>query len=217
MTKYIISFPKDLYNLIDEQLFSTTNTSLRVQPQDTSITFYDSYKSEVKYNQILKDVNGIYPPYTRKPCWWCRHPFQTSPLGCPLKFIPQPDEELKAERLNSYFETYNIKNDGDGVFEAEGIFCSFPCLKSYILSEISITCSSVYKESLTLLSLLYKFYYGKNAIIPVAGDWRIIQPFGPKTIEEFRKQATTHNFTRTLNVRRPYLFSSQFYIEESSL
>lgn len=94
-------------------------------------------------------------------CWNDRHPFNTSPLGCPIKRL-----------------------DKD-IFKTVGIFCSFPCTKKFLKRRIN---KSKYKESPSLLSLIHLKVTGKVEEIPVAPSWKLLKIYGGHlSIEKYRE------------------------------
>ena len=86
-------------------------------------------------------------------------------------------------------------------FEAEGVFCSFNCIKAYI-REYPL---NKYSESGGLLCMLYYKIFNKRIrlsdIIP-APNWRLLMSFGgPLSIEEFRKSFQTIEFRENLSAQ----------------
>lgn len=143
-------------------------------------------------------------------CFWCRNPFETTPIGCPVKYIPNvvikkyyshitkdyytiredvtvdKFEELMAETHKNTDESIQfqfIKND---YYEVDGVFCSFNCCLAYILDNRH---NPLYMYSSQLLHDIYTRYYETNTsyTIQPAPHWRLLKTYGGKmTIEEFR-------------------------------
>ena len=89
-------------------------------------------------------------------------------------------------------------------------------MKAYILDQLSRSRSSRFKESLTLLSLLYSKLFGKLVTIPPAPTWKVLQDYGGHlTEEEYLETFGRLVYTETVNIRRPYMFSSSAYIQET--
>jgi hypothetical protein len=182
-----------------------------------AIYFLDSHKKQVKHwvNMIDYTTNGALPQYTTKPCWWCRHTFQTRPIGCPLRYHEHKTSGVDKERFEEKLKSANLPTDTNDFFETEGIFCSFPCTKAYILSMKHI---AKYKESSTSLTLLYSILFGKVINIPRAPSWKILKDYmGHLTIQEFRATFGQLVYDETVNIRRPYMFSSSRYISEKKV
>jgi len=181
------------------------------------IQFKDHCKNNVKTWGIMIDID-ILPPYTNKPCWNCHHTFKTSPLGCPLRYHPShvqsPD---KIQMIKEYFKKINLPEDMDtDYFETEGLFCSFPCIKRYIIDQ---GLNTKYKRSLTLLSLLYKKINNCDVMtIPIASKWKVIATYGGHIpIEKYRASFDKLFYYDTINEKRPYMFNSSTYATEVKL
>jgi hypothetical protein len=145
------------------------------------------------------------------PCWWDRHTFVTKPIGCPIRYFHEQGAEIE-KRVREKFKQYNYNTDAIDFFETEGVFCSFPCVKAYIIDKGN---KQKYKESLTLLTLLHSKVFGKVLSIPPAGSWKLLKEYGGHLdITSFRNTSGRVEYTETVNVRRPYMFCSSEYIEE---
>lgn len=179
--------------------------------------FLDARKIQIKYWGIMLDVtmHGVLPPSTGKPCWWCRHPFKTPPLGCPLIYHSHKTEGIDKERFEEKLKAANIPIGQNDFFETEGYFCSFPCCKAYILSQRN---NIKYKDSTALLSLLLYILYKRRDIIPIAPSWKLLKDYGGHlAIQEFRSSFGKLEYEETINTRRPYMFCSSQYIAEKRL
>lgn len=179
--------------------------------------FLDTRKIQNKYWGVMLDVtmNGCLPTTTTKPCWWCRNSFKTSPVGCPLFYHAHKKEGIDKERFEEKIKILNLPVDKNDFFETEGIFCSFPCCKSYILNQRN---STRHKDSAALLSMLFYTLYRKKQNIPLAPSWKnLIEYGGHLTIQEFRSSFGKLEYEETVNTRRPYMFCSSQYIAEKRL
>ncbi len=182
------------------------------------IYFLDNSKNRVKYWVNMIDITQgmALPIRTAKPCWWCRHSFTTRPIGCPIKYSAQKDEGLEKERIEERFKELNYSDDTNDFFETEGFFCSFPCVKSFIQDQKSRSRTSRYRESQTLLTLLYEKLFGEKITIPRAPSWKMTTDYGGHlTPEEFRSTFGRLEYDETVNIRRPYMFASSGYIQET--
>ena len=164
-----------------------------IEKSDTSIFYYflDVHKNNIKYwcNVIDKTSNNYLDKHTDIKCWWDRHKFKTSPLGCPLEYS---------------------KN----IFFTEGIFCSFPCIYAYIHSMKDIE----YTDSIILLNLMIKLYFNKNIQIKEAPSWKLLKEYGGHlSIEEFRQSFSNINFYECINKNIPMLDVSTIFIENKQL
>lgn len=233
--KYIIVLKN--INAIDVILnnnkkFNTKSTQIEVYPNEVNITslvqeksnrcmyFVDQYKNKVKYwvNMIDYTQNGSLPLYTNKPCWWHRSSFSTHPIGCPIKYSSHKEKGLEKERIERQFKIMNLNFEKNDFFETVGLFCSFPCIKAFIYDEMSRGNRVRYKDSLTLLSLLYEKIFGRKVFIPKAPDFKVLKEYGGHlTPEEFQNSFGRLEYSETTNLRRPYMFSSSVYIKETRI
>jgi hypothetical protein len=173
--------------------------------------FLDSHKVQAKYWGVMIDTTTNGPLLaSNKPCWWCRTTFQTKPIGCPLAYHKKGDGLYK-ERFKEKLKAANLSTDGPlDFFETEGLFCSFPCCKAYILDRRG---SVKYKESASLLVHLYYILFQEHEVIPTAPSWKMLREYGGHlSIQEFRATFGKLEYIETVNMRRPYMFCSSQYI-----
>lgn len=137
---------------------------------------------------------------SRHNCYWCRHPFDNIPIGCPISYV-------SSQSVKSYFseiskDMYTIKEDitvsrrksmNDPrvsinvreYYETDGVFCSFNCCKSFILDNKH---DNMYNNSLNLLMKMYnEMLDTTTAVIDAAPHWRTLTNYGGHlSITEFR-------------------------------
>lgn len=157
--------------------------------------FLDVKKNEIKLwpNLIDMTLNGPLPVSTTKSCWWDRHPFNNRPIGCPIR--------------------YHVKN-GVETYETEGIFCSFPCCKAYIIDKGS---KVKYKDSLSLLTTLFETFITEKSynMLPPSPSWKLLKDYGGHlSIQEYRATFGRLEYDETVNTKRCLLVSSSQYIQE---
>jgi hypothetical protein len=133
------------------------------------------------------DVNLL-----RYHCFWCTHPFESRPLGCPIKYNPSQAEKKYYSHISR--DTYTIKenitqkrsellknNEHISLKEAEyyetdGVFCSFNCCQSWINDNKH---NRLYDLSSTLLIKMYNAMMGtKMIVIGPAPHWRVLEQYG---------------------------------------
>jgi hypothetical protein len=176
--------------------------------------FLDAHKNNVKYWVNMYDftVNGCLPISTDKLCWWCKHNFSTAPIGCPLKYYEHKYSGKDKNRIEERLKSLNLNFETNDFFETEGIFCSFPCCKSYILS---MKGNPLYKDCSSNLTYLYFLIIGRIDNIPMAPSWKLLKAFGGHlSIKEYRATFDVLDYKETTNTMRPYMYSNSRYIEE---
>lgn len=179
--------------------------------QDKSIKnryFLDSKKNKIKswLHMIDFTMDGPMPAYTNLPCKWCKDIFVTCPLGIPIHYWSKRSNSSDRAAVIKKCRALNIEIEEEdfNFFETEGIFCSFPCAKAYILNKKS---NPRYKNSLTNLTLLFKKIYDEIEPIPIASDWEHIDRWGGHlTIEQFRSSFGRMVYEKTINVMKPIMF-----------
>ena len=223
--KYIFELDGfDYKKIIDEYFYN------KISDTPSNIYFNEKQTTDIVNNNICEKVNtyiqhvtmaefkinGILPPITDKHCWWCRHRFDNSPIGLPINYYCNSNS-LYGDKIKNYFEKKNIMIETDDFFEVEGIFCSFPCCKAYILDQ---PFNDNYKNSISLLYLLYyKLYemYPDNNFY-VAPSWKLLENYGGHlSIDEFRESIGNKDFNLTINIKRPYMFITGIYSEENKV
>jgi hypothetical protein len=136
----------------------------------------------------------------RYHCFWCKNPFETKPIGCPVNYIS--NQAIKRYHSHISKDTYTIKenitssrknnldenislNKGE-YYETDGVFCSFNCCKAYINDSKHIR---LYDKSDMLLTKMYNEMTGtKSIIISPAPHWRTLEQYGGQlNILKFRE------------------------------
>ena len=145
-----------------------------------------------------QDINGV--PYN---CFWCRHPFTTRPIGCPVRYVPNQAKKQYYSHISKV--TYTIienvtslrgkdvqcdENDiivqDHNYYETDGIFCSFNCCKAFIDDNSNV---KLYTNSNMLLTRLYKDITQSKLMkrINPAPHWRVLREYGGHVdINKFR-------------------------------
>lgn len=151
----------------------------------------------------------------RLNCYWCRHPFDTEPIGCPLQYksdqlVQTHTSEITGEQYHvgrliseHEYDQYSAVPRKDETYIArqyyitEGCFCSFNCCMAYIEEhheDVRYVCS----KSL-LIRMHSKFYtHTKPGHIHPAPSWQLLTAYGGfMTIEEFRQSFCRYQYTDT--------------------
>lgn len=183
---------------------STTQITDLATKKLSGQVFLDYLKDERSVTLIDYVNYGCLPERTDLCCFHCRHPFNTSPIGIPIKYIPEkPEKELEdnsTQIRNDYFLTY-------------GVFCSFPCCLAFLKEHSS---DQFFRNSKSLLYSLYFKLYNTELRISPAPSWECLKIHGGNlSIDEFRKSFCTCNYVITPNIKRPYMVTVGRYIQES--
>ena len=131
----------------------------------------------------------------RYHCYWCRHPFDTLPVACPIKYVPSQLEKTYIsnisrdsytikenittncrKKMEQYDESKNIAIKYGEYYETDSIFCSFNCCKAWINDNKHVR---LYDQSDILLMKMYNNMMGtKTVIINPAPHWRLLEQYG---------------------------------------
>ena len=190
---------------------SLDQTTLPIDKPDSIYSFYDPDKNKINLLITMCDhiENKTLPLITDKPCHWCGYNFQTAPIGCPLRYLP---DDINNQTFLRYLQERNMDSSTTDLFETEGLFCSFPCCKAYIMDN---RFSNKYKRSISLLYLLYFKVYGVRMNIPRAPHWKLLERWcGSMTIEEYRNSFCRLVYNISPNIKRPFMYTTGTYVEE---
>lgn len=162
----------------------------------------DPHRNPVKYwiTQVIvpKSVSSAAPSATMPTkthiaCWWCRHKFDSNPIGCPIAY-KSPD-----------------------IYDVEGVFCSFPCMRAYAIDNKGVR----YIETQTLITRMFKQMFVTSGIgftIPIAPSWKLLHEYGGHlSIAEFRDTFGRLKYTETPNISRGVQLLTHELIEEQKL
>lgn len=186
----------------------TKITELTSKEKETNtFSYLDESKKERQcvLTMVSHDTQQHLPDHTDICCFWCRHNFHTTPLGCPLQYAPHRvvkeyyseitkdtytlRENVTRRQLGQntdHFQKHNMSRIDRDYYTTDGIFCSFNCCLAFIQSNRD---NPLYRYSESLLSHIYVRTFGEGAQpITPAPSWRLLRSYGgPLTIEEFRK------------------------------
>ena len=151
---------------------------------------------------------------TEDQCWWDRHSFETAPIGAPLKYHPNRIKTSNATHFEKNSEDENVEYETsivekyDDYFSTDGIFCSFPCCRSYIRREAKV--DKLYEKSDSLLFYMYKKLHNlpmsKKVTIPFAGPWKTISGCGGKIpVSTYRYNCCKFTYEVAPNIKRPLM------------
>ena len=137
-----------------------------------------------------------------KHCYWCRNPFSSRSIGCPIRYVPSVVEkryysqiskdsytikqEITAQMKEDFMDLDNLSVQIMDYYETDGIFCSFNCCKAWIDDNKH---NSRYALSSQLLNKMYSDYMKSEPVqINPASHWKLLKEYGGHlTIEKFRE------------------------------
>jgi hypothetical protein len=160
---------------------------------DESKRLHTCYVSQIDFTSKM-DINLL-----RYHCFWCRHPFDTRPIGCPIRYVTSQAEKKYHSHISR--DTYTIKENvtakrrkdlgtiptaGNNsvelsvklgeYYETDGVFCSFNCCQAWIDDNKH---NRMYDMSAVLLMKMYNTMMGtKTVVIAPAPSWRVLEAYG---------------------------------------
>jgi hypothetical protein len=177
---------------IDEDITTKLSELTTSKHTPIIISFLDESKNSHACNVSMIDFNSkMNVNLLRYHCYWCKHPFETKPVGCPIKYVSS--KAIKKYYSHITKDTYTIKEDithdrrenlkEDNInvntfeyYETDGVFCSFNCAKSYIDDNKHVR---MYDQSDILLKKMYsEMICAKIVCISPAPHWRTLDHYG---------------------------------------
>ncbi len=178
------------------------------EDKKNTLYFVDPHKNITKYWVYMVDAHdhGALPLASQKPCMWDRNPFHTRPIGIPIEYHQHEASGPKKLAREVALVESNLPADTNDFFVTTGIVCSFPCGMAVVRDRAN---DERYRDSATLFTLLYLKLMGGDgpAVIPTAGPWTMIKPYGHLHVDEFRQTFGKLEYIETPNIRRPYMYS----------
>lgn len=223
--KYGIIFSNIFSSNVEDQTNNSNTTKLSDLTDITEnleiLSFLDETKRTVKCNVSMIDFTTKKEiiKYSRYNCFWDRHPFDSDPLGCPIKYVSNKGvknyfseiskdnyiikENITKKKFDKITYDNHLRNgncNGIGVinneyFETDGIFCSFNCIKAFIKDNKH---NCLYQHSEYLMYKLYNETFNtnsKNIVINPAPHWRLLKEYGGNlSIDKFRESFNRSTF-----------------------
>lgn len=222
---------KDKYNIQDTSTEDTNTKTTNVselnpdkQLNIDSVSFLDESKNIHTCKISMIDFHSKKTTHTLNyNCFWCRHPFDTMPIGCPINFIPSIAEKryyshisktehiIKESVIDHNLVDDSIKIKEANYYETDGIFCSFNCCKSFIVENKR---NKTYEKSTTLLLNMCNEISDKKVLtIQPAPHWRMLEEYGGNlTIEKFRD-----SFNKIEFIPHGHMLQSMKFLSRSNL
>ena len=225
--EYGLTLTSNLTKKEESSFTKTTKISdiITTVEQENSISFLDENKKHLKCTASMVEFSSkkTLPENTHVYCFWDKHPFQSRPLGCPIKFVNSMLEKSYTSHItkDKYYMKENItKNKLEYIMQETkdqnshidiqpvennyyltyGIFCSFNCVLAFIKENNH---DLFYRESFCLLHSLYEDLTGEKVKkMTPSPHWRLLKNFGgPMTIEEYRKSFNMVDYEFMFNLR----------------
>lgn len=219
-TKYNLDTSNLITNILPTNV-TNINDLENIKKQTPYIPFIDETR---KFAITLLSKNSV--PNKVSCCFWDRHPFSTTPVGCPIAYYPNKIKksfisDLTKERFTieqnipthrTMTEPFTLmKND---YYEVDGLCCSFNCALAYMLEYHP-------NPQVYLLNKMYIDVFQSPVKIIPASHWRLLTPYGGHlSIEEFRNQfnhITFHNPEMDIQMKQVpkikpigYLYEEQY-------
>ncbi len=238
---------EDKYNLLTDKTpsvniskpphMSTKISEVLNGSMDVAHPFLDEAKREKRIvpTMIGRFSNGQLPNDTTIHCFWCKHAFDSPPIGCPTRFVSSQLCKRYTSEITK--DPYTIKENlttakkmgmveaekPEGIsitlidkdyYETDGIFCSFNCALAWI---DEMKHDPMYTQSRQLLFKMYTDTYGKYPTdIIKSPHWRLLRDYGGTLdIEEFRKGFNTIQYVPYNKIAtRPKMHTIGFLFEE---
>ena len=199
---YGLEISNTLFENKEKISHNTTKLSELNTEKDTPevISFLDETKRLHNCHVNMIDFkSGMSVNFLRYSCFWCRHTFDTRPIGCPIKYISKKAEKKYHSHItrgmytikenissNRKISNENISVQPGEYYETDGVFCSFNCCLSWIIDNKH---NRMYDSSLMLLNKMYNNIMGtKMVVINPSPHWRLLKPYGGHlTIVKFRE------------------------------
>ena len=209
----------NMYNIqnFDPEEKTTKITELNMKKGTPKlISFLDETKHMHTCNICMIDFKSRMDiNLLRYNCFWCRYPFKTQPIGCPIKYISSEIQKkyyshitkdiysIKESITQNYRKNFKssdkMKMKMGEYYETDGVFCSFNCCQAWILDNKH---NRMYDLSQILLVKIYNTFLGtKNITINPAPHWRLLDSYGGfLSIEKYRKDFNKVDYENQGNI-----------------
>jgi len=195
-------------NIENESIIPANKTNIfdvLEKVDEVPVSFVDEKNDKCLITMLDWIHKEKFPLKTNVLCFWCKHSFNSKPLGCPIKYMNHRieksyisnitkdkyymKENVTKKKLETVLNTpssMEIKAIETEHYVTDGIFCSFNCIIAFVNDH---SYDTFYRESKFLTYTMYKEMIGKDVKkIKASPHWRLLKSFGgPLSIEEYRK------------------------------
>jgi len=230
---------KQTDNFTEKNMKKTTKlTDLNTEKGTPEVVSFldESKKGHTCFVSMIDFASQMDVNLLRYHCFWCRNPFSTLPIGCPLKYVSSQAEKQYHSHISK--DLYTIKENitsskrntletteledvtikSADYYETDGVFCSFNCAKAWINDNKS---NNKYACSNSLLVKMYSDITGtqrKVANIDPAPNWRLLEQYGGHlNIVKFREGFNKVDYKCHGVARRVPTFASAEYLYEENI
>lgn len=206
----------------EEDMSKTKRTNIseftKLESTKAYFTFLDEAKKDHQCVISMYDLVGKRMPATTEiNCFWCRHAFLGTPVGCPIYYISHRIlKKMMTMSNNNNKDSCNLReNISKQVFQkikgnldhhpivdqdfyvVDGIFCSFPCCLAFINENKPK--NPIYRDSECLLRQMCQSISTCTTTntfqLQPAPSWRLLTSFGGHlSIHNFRKGFDNTNY-----------------------
>jgi hypothetical protein len=203
--KYGLQYRSNVYDKNIPSHNITPINNLSVPRDNTVYSFLDETKKNHDcYVSMQKNNTLVYH------CFWCRHKFNTLPIGCPIKFINSYvlkkvhsnitkncyilKENIIENQTHLYENKENYTLYKRGYYLTDGSFCSFNCCQAFIQDNNH---DKTFNNSTFLLNQLYNNIFNMKMNVKHAPSWRLLSTYGGHlSIDEFRESFKKVSFVQ---------------------
>lgn len=194
-----------------------------------SISFQDQSKKIHTCQVSMIDYNTMKNPQLLcYNCFWCKHPFDNQPIGCPIEYVPNTAIKKYFSEISkdNYFIKEHITKNKEipenlivkkkNYYISDGVFCSFNCALAFAQDNRHI---KLYENSTILLNkILVEITEDKKFTIDPAPHWRLLIEYGGyMNIERFRNSFNKSYFNAYGIIKNLPNFKSVGWLYEERL
>ena len=212
----------DLLDVATQSGSNVTKLTDLIIEKEPEYYFLDETRNIKKCSVSMKDYFTGNEVVNNISCYWCRHSFNTIPLGCPIEYVPNKiikryfseitkdyytiKENISRDAIEEFVKLSENNDDKESIkviendyYLTDGVFCSFNCCLSWIRDNSH---NPLFATSSNLLHQIYFETFETIAKIQVAPHWRLLKDYGGKmSIDEFRNSYKNSIYKESSNIK----------------